>query len=287
MPNDAPTAVLFPGQGSQEPGMRDLVAAEAPDLLESCLELVGEDPFARVADSTRFAQPAIFCASVAGWRRAAAHVDPPVAVAGPSLGEFAALVAADALVPLDALELVVLRGRLMSEAGERAGGGTMLALLGASDEQAARLAAVHRVFVANENAPGQIVLSGPEDGIAAAAERARADGLRAMELGVTGAFHSPAMEAAAPPFTAALKRTAFRTPAIPVVSCLTAQTMTDPRRDLADGLTRPVRWTATMHALAERGARRFFDAGPGQVLTKLAKRNVTGAEIVRLELARA
>ncbi|HEY3187380.1 MAG TPA: acyltransferase domain-containing protein, partial [Solirubrobacteraceae bacterium] len=120
MPNDAPTAVLFPGQGSQEPAMRDLVAAEAPDLLERCLDLVGEDPFARVADSTRFAQPAIFCASVAGWRRAAPHVGLPVAFAGHSLGEFAALVAADAIDAADALELVVLRGHLMWEAGERA-----------------------------------------------------------------------------------------------------------------------------------------------------------------------
>jgi len=287
MPNDAPTAVLFPGQGSQEPGMRDLVAAEAPELLDRCVELVGEDPFARVADSTRFAQPAIFSASVAGWRRAADHLDLPVAVAGHSLGEFAALVAAGAIDALDALELVVLRGRLMADSGERAGGGTMLALLGVSDDDAARLAAAYGVFVANENAPGQVVLSGATDGIAAAAEAARADGLRAMELGVAGAFHSPQMDAAVAPFAAALDRATFRAPAVPVVSCSTAETMTDPRRDLADGLTRPVRWTATMRALTERGARRFFDAGPGQVLAKLAKRTAPGAEIARLELARA
>src|SRR5213592_4947298 len=115
-----PTAIMFPGQGSHEPGMRDLVA---------------EDPFARVPDSTRFAQPAIFCASVAGWRRAAGALEAPVAVAGHSLGELAALVAAEALDALDALDLVVLRGRLTWEAGERSGGGGMLALLGASDDQ--------------------------------------------------------------------------------------------------------------------------------------------------------
>jgi malonyl CoA-acyl carrier protein transacylase len=287
MPNDAPTAVLFPGQGSQEPAMRDLVAAEAPDLLERCLELVGEDPFARVADSTRFAQPAIFCASVAGWRRAAEDAGLPVAVAGHSLGELAALVAAGAIDAPAALELVVLRGRLMADAGERAGGGTMLALLGASDDEAARLAAAHGVSVANENAPGQVVLSGATEGIGAAAESARADGLRAMELGVAGAFHSPQMASAVAPFAAALDRTDFSAPAIPVVSCSTAKPMSDPRRDLAAGLTRPVRWTATMRALTERGARRFLDAGPGQVLAKLAKRNAPGAEIARLELARA
>src|SRR3712207_4132015 len=124
-----PTAVLFPGQGSQEPGMRDLVAAEAPDLLARCEELVGADPFERVAESTRFAQPAIFCASIAGWRRLDVK---PVAVAGHSLGELAALVAADAIDADAALELVVLRGREMADAG----GGTMLALLGADDETA-------------------------------------------------------------------------------------------------------------------------------------------------------
>jgi len=285
-----PTAIMFPGQGAQEPGMRDLVAAEAPDLVERCLELVGEDPFARVPDSTRFAQPAIFCASVAGWRRAAAQLERPVAVAGHSLGEFAALVAAEALDPQDALELVVLRGQLMWEAGERSGGGAMLALLGASEDHADRLAAAHGVHVANENAPGQVVLSGAAGAIAAVARDARDDGLRAMELGVTGAFHTPAMVPAIKPFAAALETVTFREPAVPVISCLTAAPMTDPRRDLADGLTRPVRWTATMRALADRGAERFLDAGPGQVVAKLARRNVPGAEVqtlAALEVARA
>jgi malonyl CoA-acyl carrier protein transacylase len=285
-----PTAILFPGQGSQEPGMRDLVAAEAPDLLDRCLELVGEDPFAHVPDSTRFAQPAIFCASVAGWRRAGEALGRPVAVAGHSLGEFAALVAADALDALDALELVVLRGRLMWEAGERSGGGGMLALLGASDEDADRLAAAHGVYVANENAPGQVVLSGPAGAIAAAARQARDDGLRAMELGVTGAFHTPAMARAVAPFAEALADVEFREPVVPVISCLTAAPTTDPRRDLADGLTRPVRWTATMRALADLGATRFLDAGPGQVLAKLAKRNVPGTDarsLTALEVVRA
>jgi len=262
--------------------MRDLVAAEAPELLERCLELIGEDPFARVPDSTRFAQPAIFCASVAGWRRAAPRLDEPVAVAGHSLGEFAALVAAGALDADDALALVVLRGRLMWEAGERSGGGAMLALLGASDEQADRLAAAHGAHVANENAPGQVVLSGPASSIAAAARAARNDGLRAMELGVTGAFHTPAMLPAAAPFAAAAADVPFHEPDFTVISCLTGAPMTDPRRDLVNGLTRPVRWTATMRALSGLGATRFLDAGPGRVLAKLARRNIPGAEVEAL-----
>src|SRR5688500_11081445 len=137
-----PTAVLFPGQGSHEPRMRDLVAATAPDLLERAVTLVGEDPFERAADDTRFAQPAIFCASIAGWR---CFVIETALVAGRSLGELAALVAADAVDVDDALELVVLRGRLMSDAPP----GGMLAVLVCSEEDAEHLAASHDVFVAN------------------------------------------------------------------------------------------------------------------------------------------
>jgi [acyl-carrier-protein] S-malonyltransferase len=289
MPFEIPTALLFPGQGSQAPDMRDLVAESAPELLDRCIELVGEDPFERVEDSTRFAQPAIFCASVAGWRRAGIAADDLVAVAGHSLGEFAALVAAGALDDHDALELVVERGRLMAESGERDGGGTMLALLGASAEAAESLASDHGVTVANENAPGQIVLSGTPDALKATAAEARELGLRAMELGVAGAFHSPMMAAAVPGFQAALQRATFAPPVVPVVSCLTGSPMSDPRRDLAEGLTRPVRWTTTMRALAALGARRYVDAGPGKVLAKLVRRNLPDAEaltIADLEPAR-
>src|SRR3954469_240455 len=125
MPHDTRTAVLFRGQGSQEQGMRDLVADTVPDVLDHCLELVGDDPFERVDESTRFAQPAIFCASVAGWRRSGLDAVDVAAMAGHSLGEFAALVAAGAIDAFDALRLVVARGRLMADAGERDGGGTM------------------------------------------------------------------------------------------------------------------------------------------------------------------
>ena len=254
-----PHALLFPGQGSQTPSMRDGVAASAPELLERCIELVGEDPFPRVGESTRFAQPAIFCASLAGlWTL---DREPPVAAAGHSLGEFAALVAAGALDPDDALRLVVRRGALMAEAG----GGTMLALLGTPDDRAEELAAAHGVSVANYNAPGQVVLSGPR----AALDRVAAEDVRAMELGVAGAFHSPAMEPAVAPFAAALRDVDFRAPAFPVFSCASAQPFADPARELAEALTRPVRWTATMRALP---AGEFVDVGPGRVLAKLVKR---------------
>ena len=124
----AVTAILFPGQGSQTPEMRDTVAEVRPDLLSLAEQIVGEDPFARAEEGTRFAQPAIFCASLAGWEalgRPAGEF-----MAGHSLGELAALVAAGRLGERDGLELVALRGKLMQESGERAGDGGMVALMG-------------------------------------------------------------------------------------------------------------------------------------------------------------
>lgn len=265
------TAVVFPGQGSQAPGMRDLVAAERPDLLEAACELVGTDPFEHVEASTRFAQPAIFCASLAGWSRLQGHVD-PVALAGHSLGEFTALAAAGALPEHDALELVVLRGGLMADAGEAAGGGTMLALLGATPAQAAQLAARHGVSLANDNAPGQVVLSGTPEALAALRTAARADGLRALDLDVAGAFHSPQTEPARVPFAEALARVSWQPTVLTVLSCTSAAPFTDPATELADALVRPVQWRRTMEALEALGAGAVVDAGPGQVLAKLARR---------------
>lgn len=283
----APTAVVFPGQGSQTPDMRELVARERPDLLALAETLVGEDPFPRVKDSTRYAQPAILCASLAGWGAVGATVE-PLALAGHSLGELSALAAAGALTDEDALALAVERGRLMAEAGEAAGGGTMLALLGGTATQARRLAAAHGVAVANDNAPGQAVLSGAPDALDAAAAQARKDGLRAMALDVAGAFHSPQMAGARDGFAAALDDTDFRAPRIPVVSCSTARAFgADPRRELADALTAPVRWRETLAALHARGARHFVDVGPGKVLRKLVARNLPDATAAGPETARA
>jgi acyl transferase domain-containing protein len=260
-------AVLFPGQGAQVHDLRERVAAARPDLLERCVALVGEDPFPRVAESTRFAQPAIFCASVAALPALGEDAD---AVAGHSLGELAALVAAGALAEDDALALVVERGRLMGEAG----GGGMLAVLGADPEQAEALARAHGAVVANDNAPGQLVLSGAEADLRAARRAARAEGLKSMPLGVAGAFHSPAMEPAVAPFRAALARAAFRPPRVPVISGLTAAPMDDPQTALADALTGPVRFRAVLERLWADGVRTFVDAGPGTVLAGLVRRTL-------------
>jgi malonyl CoA-acyl carrier protein transacylase len=259
-------ALLFPGQGSQTPDMRDDVAHALPDLLERCIELVGEDPFERVDESTRFAQPAIFCAGIAGWTKL--DIEPAMA-AGHSLGEFGALVAADVLSIEDALRLVVLRGRLMAEADDA---GSMLALLGGTPDDALAIADSAGVTVANDNAPGQVVLSGDREALAGAEEAAREYGVRAMPLDVAGAFHSPAMEPAVKPFRAALDEVELGSPRFPVYSCSTAKPFTDVRAELTSALTRPVLWRETFRAMIAGGAEDFVEAGPGNVLSKLARR---------------
>ena len=280
--DSSPTAILFPGQGSQTKDMRALVAAVRPDLLDAAIELVGEDPFPRVEESTRFAQPAILCASLASWTRLRGYVD-PIAFAGHSLGEFSALAAAGAILDHDALRLVVLRGDHMAEL--RRG------LRRRHDARPARrlarrggaLAARHGVSLANDNAPGQVVLSGSPDALDAARADAEAQGLRALPLGVAGAFHSPQMQGAVAPFTAALREVSFQEPDVPVISCATARPFADPATELAQALVSPVRWRETMDALDDFGSEFYVDAGPGRVLAKLAPRNIKGASAVTAE----
>jgi [acyl-carrier-protein] S-malonyltransferase len=273
------TAILFPGQGSQTAEMRDAVVRLRPDLLALAIDAIGEDPFVRAEEGTRYAQPAIFCASLAGW----AALDQPIGdfMAGHSLGELAALVAAGSLRERDGLELVTLRGRLMQEAGERAGDGGMVALLGAgAADQAPVLAEAHGLSVANDNSPQQVVLSGARSALPAAAAEAKELGLRAMELPVTGAFHSPMMASALPEFEAALDRVELSEPRVPVLSAVTAEPFDDVRKRLADALTSPVRWRETMLALHALGVDRFVEVGPGRVLTGLAKRTLRDVELV-------
>jgi [acyl-carrier-protein] S-malonyltransferase len=261
----APVA-LFPGQGSQTPDMRDLVAERAPDLLERVTALVGEDPFPRAGESTRFAQPAIFCASLAGWD--ALGLD-AAAAAGHSLGELAALAAAGVLERDDALRLVALRGRLMAEADDN---GSMLALVGADQEDAEAVAEAAGITVANDNAPGQVVLSGPRDRLAKAEEAARERGKRTIPVDVAGAFHSPSMQPAVEPFRKALDETQIHEGSFVVFSCASTKPFEDVRAELAAALTKPVRWRETVLALHEAGGRRFVEVGPGKVLARLGKR---------------
>ncbi len=289
------TAWLFPGQGSQAVGMVHEVAAVSPTARAvlaaadatlgfslSALMFNGPQPD---LDDTLNAQPALLTASVALLRalheRAAAEgIDPPTPrlVAGHSLGEYSALVAADAIDFADALRLVRERGRLMKQAGAARPGG-MAALIGADDATAeAVAAALTEVQVANFNSPGQVVLSGSAEGLAALPEVARAHGVRkVIPLAVSIAAHSPLMASIVDEYRAAVEATPMLAPRAPVLSNVTAQPLTevaDIRRDLVAQMTAPVRWVADVQALVDAGVTSFIEIGPGTVLTGLVKRIV-------------
>jgi [acyl-carrier-protein] S-malonyltransferase len=213
-------------------------------------------------------------ASLAAWReqRAAHGSDIPGVFAGHSLGEVSALAAAGAISEPDAIRLAVLRGELMARAAEEPPAGAMLAVIGGEAGQARSFAAQHNLIVANDNAPGQIVLAGARERIDRARRAARELGLRAVELDVVGAFHSPQMEPARQGLLRAFARRAWSAPRAPVFSGMTISEFTDPARELAQAVTAQVRWRELMLALRDRGVTRFVDVGPGEVLTKLVGR---------------
>jgi malonyl CoA-acyl carrier protein transacylase len=270
-------AILFPGQGVGDESSREIVRDQRPDLLALATKLAGEDPFARIADGTRFAQPAVYCAALAGFERLGRPAGD--LYAGHSLGEIGALAAAGAVDELDGLRAVVARGRLMDAAAAAGPHGGMLAV-GGDREQAIALAERAGLELANENSPSQFVLTGADDGIELARGEARALGIRAKRLAVAGAFHSAAMEPVVADFREHLDELEFRAPAAPVYSCVSAAPFdNDPRDLLAAALTRPVRWVEVMHGLHEAGARRFRDVGPGHVLAGLVRRTLDDVEI--------
>jgi [acyl-carrier-protein] S-malonyltransferase len=280
----ARTAVLFPGQGSQTSGMAAVAAAQRPDLLEQARSELGLDPFEHIADGTHLAQPALYCASLAHWKQAGSPVGEMAA--GHSLGELAALVAGGALGAEQGLGLAVVRGRLMEAAARQTPGG-MLASLGGEEPAVREIAARFELTVANENAPGQLVLSGAAGSISEARKELRANGAKAIRLPVAGAFHSPLMAAAADAFRAALDQVEFREPVLPVYSSTAAAPFDDPRDRLAAALTEPVIWCKTLAAMEAAGARTFLETGPGDVLTGLVRRTLPSAEARSLAEAEA
>jgi len=268
-------AILFPGQGSQTSGMAAVTATQRPDLLEQARDELGADPFEQIGEGTHFAQPALYCASLAHYKQAGSPAG--AMLAGHSLGELAALVAGGALDAEAGLKLAVVRGRLMEEAAELTPGG-MLASLGGEEATVREIAARFELTVANENAPGQLVLSGPSDGIGEARKELRASGAKAIRLPVAGAFHSPLMAEAATAFRAALDQVEFATPALPVYSSTAAAPFEDIPGRLAAALTEPVVWCKTLAAMQDAGAATFLETGPGDVLTGLVRRTLPEAE---------
>ncbi len=264
------SALIFPGQGSHEPGM-DAPWRDSPTFNRG-IELLGFDPFDKLGDGTRYQQPALFLCSVCAFE---AHTDDDaIAAAGHSLGEYAALVAAGVLDFDDAVKLVAERADAMAEAADRRPGG-MVAMLGGDTHEVWEMAKRHNLTVANDNAPGQLVLSGAVEDIEAAAADAReVAGARAMRLDVAGAFHSPLMQPAAARLAAALDNTPIHEGRIPVYSNGSVAPFVDVRRELAENLLKPVRWRETLLALRGAGAERFIELGPGSVLTGMVKRTL-------------
>ena len=273
MARERQIALLFPGQGSQTADMRETVERQRPDLLELALEEVGPDLFERAAEGTRWAQPAIYCAALAGHEELGTQAD---VMAGHSLGEITALVAAGAIGAEDGLRLVAARGRLMQEAAEETGDGGMTAVRArdGNREAIAEVAAAANVAIANDNAPDQLVLSGALSALDEAEAELKERGIRGKRLPVAGAFHSPLMEPAVTPFRAVVEEIDFAEPRMPVMSCVTAQPFDDVPELLVRALTEPVRWLEVVRALEARGVAEFVETGPGQVLTGLVKKSL-------------
>jgi malonyl CoA-acyl carrier protein transacylase len=265
------TALLFPGQGSHSEAMHEPFADHP--LLRRGIELLGFDPFADLAEGTRTQQPALFLCSMAQWASRDPEARDPLAAAGHSLGEYAALTAAGAIDFDDGVRLVGERAAAMADAAALQAGG-MVALLGGEREDVEALAAELGLSVANDNAPGQIVLSGALDAVDEAVARAGEIGLRARKLDVAGAFHSPLMAPAADRLRAALDATPVREPAFAVLSNGSTQPFADVRAELAENLLKPVRWREILLELHGMGATDYLECGPGSVLRGLVKRTL-------------
>ncbi|MEV7125574.1 ACP S-malonyltransferase [Streptomyces sp. NPDC093260] len=299
--NRVPVALVFPGQGTQKQGMgepwrdtaswtltEEISAATGEDLAELLLRTPTEQ-----LRRTDLAQLAVFTVAVMAHAEAvrAGSLDGPVvACAGHSLGEYSALTAAGALGVRRAAELVAVRGRAMREAA-LAREGTMGVLVAAPLDQVDALVAEVRaegadVWVANVNAPGQTVVSGSPEGVAATGERAASIGGRMLRLDVGGAFHSPFMAPAAEALGRELGRTEFAPAHRPVVANVDAAPHTDGRvwsRLGVQQLTSPVRWEESVRTLRRLGCRRLVELGPGRTLAGLARRIDPAMEAVSVD----
>ncbi len=280
-------AFVFPGQGSQFTGMaKDLYEknAAAKDLLEKANDILGFritdvmfEGSAEDLKQTKVTQPAVFLHSVL-LAKCLGDAFQPDMVAGHSLGEFSALVAADAMSFEDGLVLVSKRAMAMQRACEMQPS-TMAAILGLPDEKVEEICASIKddtVVPANYNCPGQLVISGTNSAIDHACELLTAAGARrALKLVVGGAFHSPLMEPAKIELETAIKNTKFKSPKCPVFQNVSTQGETDPeviKTNLIKQLTAPVKWTQSVKNMVAAGADSFTEVGPGAVLQGMIKK---------------
>lgn len=295
-------AFVFPGQGSQYVGMgKSLyevseaarkVFHQADEILGFSLSSMCFDGPDDVLNDTINAQPAILTVSLAylealreRWHTLGSTVA-PVAVAGHSLGEFSALVAAGVLDFADALRLVRERGRLMKESGDLIPGG-MAAVIGLDRETLEAVCAeageVGIVVLANDNCPGQSVISGENVALERAMVLARERGARkVVRLGISIASHSPLMERAGQQFAELASRIHLREPSVPIIANITGQmvvTAEDIRKEIAQHVVRPVQWTSSVREMVNNGVSTFLEVGPGNVLGGLIRRIKSDAEV--------
>ena len=299
------TAFLFPGQGSQTPGMATALSEAsqaARDVLGEVNEALGQDLSHLMANGpadeltlTANAQPALFASSLAVVAAICEHSNKSLAdfgdlVAGHSLGEYSALSAAGVFDVSVGATLLRIRGEAM-QAAVPVGEGAMAALIGAditlADRVVAQAVAQGAVQIANDNAPGQVVLSGSAAGVKAAMAIAQEEGLRrVVELPVSAPFHSELMAPAAEAMSQALGKTDFTAPSLPVLCNVTAALEENPdilRQNLVEQVTGRVRWRESLEAMANQGVSRFVEIGTGKVLSGLVKRTLKDVEIISVE----
>lgn len=282
-------AYVFPGQGSQKVGMGADLYAKYPSaraVFEEVDETLGfplsklcfEGPEEELVQTINV-QPAVLAVSIACLRAAqdagGDSLPAPAFVAGHSLGEYTALVAAGVLSLSDTASLVRARGQLMNEAGSKKPGG-MLAVIGLDEKTTQEVCLQTGTHVSNINSPGQVVISGAEENLAEAKKLAEASGARrVIPLKVSDAFHSHLMEPAVDGLTAAISGFTFRKPSVPLVANVTGETLTAAeaiKRELIDQLISCVQWQRSVENMIAAGVTTFFEIGPGQVLTGLIKR---------------
>jgi len=278
-------AFVFPGQGSQRVGMLIESEGAISNTFSTASEVLGYDLWALIQhgpesqlNQTEFTQPALLTASVALWRLWQGKDGSADYLAGHSLGEYSALVASGVLTLQDAVGLVRLRGQLMQSAVP-VGVGGMTVIMGLEDDEIkgiCKQVAQGTVEAANFNAPGQVVISGSNEAVAAAAEACkRAGAKRVIALPVSAPFHCSLMAPAAEKLKQELDRVEFAPPQIPVIQNVTARVCSDPvaiKRNLVEQMSAAVRWTECVEQMAELGVTNLVECGPGKVLTGLNRR---------------
>lgn len=262
------SALLFPGQGSQDRAMRGLAGEHCPELIAQAAAELGDDPFERMDEGTAYLQPAIYCGALAHWRAAGE----PLAdfAVGHSLGELAALTAAGYLSPSEGMRLVLVRATAMQRAAEAGEPGGLLAVMGPRG-RALELGERHGLAVAADNAPEQIVLSGAVARLRAARSEARRCGVKAARLRVPAALHSSTMRPAVAPFRQALESATLTAPRMVTIANVTAAPFEDLVSELALGVVSCVRWRESILRLHAAGVRTFSEMGTADTLSGLVR----------------